>query len=101
MRLNILAFVSTAVIFFTAASASAGLGLGLGFSQNSTSVYSGRYAYIHDDNLLLDTETGKMWHLVSSHGEKDKLVPVPYEDLTGKKVGVYPEPQDTTLQKGR
>jgi hypothetical protein len=64
-----------------------------------TSVYSGRYVYITDGDFLLDTETGRVWHLVS-HGDDYNLLPVPYKDLTGKKVGVCPQPQDTTLSKG-
>lgn len=104
MRLNLLAFVSMAVIFFNAISAQAGVGVGFDFSKGTTTTYSGRYAYISGGDFLLDTETGRMWQMItiSVHGGTDihKLMPVPYEDLNGKKAGVCPEPQDTTLPKG-
>lgn len=111
MKVISLAFVFTMMILFLAVSASAQLGVGLGFSRSTTSVYSGRYAFIPKDatpnsGMLIDTETGRMWQLVEIHVDKGgntyKLIPIPYEDLTGNKIGVHPEAQipfNPNLQK--
>jgi len=105
MKVISLALIYTMAI--SAVSASAQLGVGLGFSRSTTAVYSGRYAFIPKDatpnsGMLIDTETGRMWQLVEIRdkgGNTYKLIPIPYEDLAGKKIGVNPEPQDTTLIK--
>jgi hypothetical protein len=94
MRSILVSFI--ALCAFLSVSA-ADFGVSVNTSKAQTNVYSGKVQYLPEKNLVLDTETGRMWQLIEVRVDGGPnvyvLKPVLYEDAAGKKIGAYPDPQ--------